>query len=164
MTTWPEPPDFGALLREHIDRVPAAARPAFLAGLERSAADRYRAWAEAAPEHAAVLLECASREDEIAELVAGLFPISDTDQALVDQHLPAAIALYYEVFGPYTVPEQLHLQSEAELQGAQAWVNMSGRIDDPAVRDVLARCSALEEESSRAVKDLLAGTAVGPQR
>ncbi len=157
MTTWPDVPQFGALLRSHIDSVPATARPAFLSGLERSAAARYRTWADAAPEHAEELLGCAAREDEIADLVAGLFPISADDQAAVDAALPAAVALYYEVFSPYDVTEQLYLQAEAELQGAQAWVQMAQAIDDPATREVLARCTALEQESSDVVKGLLAG-------
>lgn len=158
MRTWPDVPQFGALLRSHISSVSDAARPAFLSGLERSAAARYRTWAEAAPEHADALLGCAAREDEIADLVADLFPISPEDRAAVDQALPAAVALYYEVFAPYDVMEQLYLQSEAELQGAQAWVQMAEAIDDPATREVLARCTALEEESSHVVKELLAAS------
>ena len=120
MATLPTVPQFGALLRSHIASVPDAARPAFLSGLERSAAARYREWAEAAPEHAEVLLECAAREDEIADLIAGLFPVGADLQQAVDEALPAAVAVYYEVFAPYDVPDQLYLQSEAELQGAQA--------------------------------------------
>jgi hypothetical protein len=156
MHTSPEVPQFGALLRSHIDSVPASARAAFLAGLERSAAARYRTWADAAPEHADVLLGCADREDEIADLVIGLFPVSADDQSAVDAALPAAIAVYYDVFAPYSVADQLYLQSEAELQGAQAWVQMAGAVDDPGARDVLARCTALEQESARVVQGLLA--------
>jgi hypothetical protein len=151
----PAVPQFGALLRSHIASVPDAARPAFLSGLERSAAARYREWADAAPEHAEVLLDCAAREDEIAELVAALFPIGPDMQQAVDDALPAAVAVYYDVFAPYGVLDQLYLQSEAELQGAQAWVGIAG-VDDPATRDVLARCTALEQESAAAVKELLA--------
>ena len=40
MTTWPDVPDFGGLLRPHLDKVPASALPTFLAALERSAAAR----------------------------------------------------------------------------------------------------------------------------
>ena len=40
MPTMPAVPQFGALLRSHIASVPDAARPAFLSGLERSAAAR----------------------------------------------------------------------------------------------------------------------------
>ncbi|HUS41699.1 MAG TPA: hypothetical protein VMY16_03445 [Ilumatobacteraceae bacterium] len=156
MSTLPTVPQFGALLRSHIASVPDAARPAFLSGLERSAAARYREWADAAPEHSAVLLDCAAREDEIAELVAGLFPLHAEMQQAVDDALPAAVAVYYEVFAPYDVLDQLYLQSEAELQGAQAWVGIAAGIDDDATRDVLARCTALEQQSAAAVKDLLA--------
>jgi hypothetical protein len=158
VTTWPDVPQFGALLRSHIDSVPASARPAFLAGLERSAAARYRTWAEAAPEHAEALLGCADREDEIATLVAELFPLPADDQAAVNDALPAAVQVYYDVFAPYTVMEQLYLQSEAELQGAQAWVGMASQIEDDRAREVLAHCTALEEESSVVVKDLLAAS------
>ena len=157
MPTWPEVPQFGALLRSHISSVSDSARPAFLSGLERSAAARYRTWAEAAPEHADALLACAAREDEIADLVADLFPISPDDRAAVDEALPAAVELYYDVFAPYDVMEQLYLQSEAELHGARAWVQMAEAIDDPATCEVLARCTALEQESSHAVKELLVG-------
>ena len=156
MSPLPSVPQFGALLRSSIASVPDAARPAFLSGLERSAAARYREWADAAPEHSAVLLDCAAREDEIAELVAGLFPLDPEMQQAVDDALPAAVAVYYEVFAPYDVLDQLYLQSEAELQGAQAWVGIAAGIDDDATRDVLARCTALEQESAAAVKDLLA--------
>jgi hypothetical protein len=45
-------PKFGELLAPHLSRIPDAARPGALARLERSAAERYRGWAEALPEHA----------------------------------------------------------------------------------------------------------------
>jgi hypothetical protein len=155
MTTLPAVPQFGALLRSHITSVPDAARPAFLAGLERSAAARYREWAATAPEHSAVLLECAAREDEIADLVAGLFPVDAETQHAVDDALPAAVRVYYDVFAPYDVLDQLYLQSEAELQGAQAWVGIAAATDDADTRAVLARCTALEQQSADAVKELL---------
>ena len=40
-------PKFGELLAPHLSRIPDAARPGALARLERSAAERYRGWAEA---------------------------------------------------------------------------------------------------------------------
>ena len=156
MPALPTVPQFGALLRAHIASVPDTARPAFLSGLERSAAARYREWADAAPEHSVVLLECAAREDEIAELIAELFPVGPEVQRAVDDALPAAVAVYYDVFAPYDVLDQLYLQSEAELQGAQAWVGIAAGTNDPAAREVLARCTTLEQESAAAVKELLA--------
>ncbi len=154
----PEVPQFGALLRDHIQSVPAEAQPAFLAGLERSAAARYRRWAADVPRHAEALLGCAEREDEIADIVSGLFPVSADHQARIDEVLPAAVELYYEIFSPYTPIEQLYLQSEAEIQGSQAWVGLTERLGDAAsdhVRSELARCTELELASSRVVKDLL---------
>ncbi len=157
MSVLPEVPQFGALLRDHISSVPDTARPAYLSGLERSAAERYRQWAEQLPEYAEALQGCARREDEIAELIAELFPVSAELQQHVDESLPAAVALYYDVFAPHPPLHQLYLQSEAELQGAMAWVHMADAITDDAAREVLERCTALERESSVVVKELLDG-------
>lgn len=160
-TGLPEVPQFGQLLSSHIASVPDIARPAFLAGLERSAAARYRRWAEELPRHADVLLECSRREDEIADLVSSLFPIDPAVQAEVDAALPAAVQLYYEVFAPHPPLHQLYLQSEAELQGAMAWVHMVERLPDgdseqlAHVRETLAHCTELERASSVDVKQLL---------
>ncbi len=156
MADRPDVPQFGALLREHIQSVPAEANPAFLAGLERSAAQRYRDWVEAIPEWAEVLGDCARREDEIADIISARFPVSNEHQAQIDAALPAAIALYYDVFEPYSPEDQVYLQSEAEIQGSQAWVRMAeAGITDPDTLADLRRCTALELESSQAVKRLL---------
>jgi len=152
----PEVPNFGVLLAPAISALPEPARPALLCGLERAAARRYRRWAEQLPEHAATLVACADREDEIADSVAGLFPLGASDREAVDKALPEAIALYHQVFDPHAVLDQLYLQSEAELQGAAAWVNIAAGVEEDAARRTLARCSELEEQSSRALKELLA--------
>lgn len=157
MSEWPEVPQFGALLSEHIGSVPNAARPAFLSGLERSAARRYRAWAEEIPQFADELIGCADSEDEIARLIAEQFPVSPELQAQVDAALPAAIQVYYDVFAPHPPMHQLYLQSEAELQGAMAWVHMSDGIDDAETLEILERCTDLERQSSVVVKRLLDG-------
>ena len=156
MNKWPEVPQFGALLRDHIQSVPPEAQPAFLAGLERSAAERYRGWAEQLPDHADELLACAASEDRIADIVSGLFPIDEHLQAQVDAALPDAVALYYDVFAPYTPAEQLYLQSEAEIQGSQAWVRMSEQISDEPTLAALRECTELELQSSVAAKAILA--------
>jgi len=163
MSSRPEVPQFGALLRDHIQSVPPEAQPAFLAGLERSAAQRYRGWAEQLGDHAEALLDCAASEDRIADIVTDLFPISADQQALVDAKLPAAVELYYDVFAPYSPADQLYLQSEAELQGSQAWVRLSEAITDEAMLASLRECTELELQSSiaaKAVLDALEPTAV----
>lgn len=156
MADRPDVPQFGALLRAHIQSIPSEAQPAFLAGLERSAAQRYRDWADVLPAWADVLTDCARREDEIADIIAARFPASSEHQAMIDATLPAAIALYYDVFDPFDPTDQVYLQSEAEIQGSQAWVRLAeGGIDDPVTLADLRRCTALELESSHAVKQLL---------
>ncbi len=152
----PEVPNFGALLGPAITALPETARPALLCGLERAAAARYRAWATELPEQASTLLACAAREDEIADLVEELFPVDAVGREAVDEALPGAIAIYHEAFAKHPVLDQVYLQSEAELQGAAAWVGIASGIDDPATKAILARCSSLEEQSSIAAKAVLA--------
>ncbi len=156
MARRPDVPNFGELLAPAIGAVPAEGTPALLSGLERAAAGRYRAWAEALPRHAETLLACARREDEIADLVKGLFPVEPATQEAVDKALPDAIRIYLQAFSPHAIEDQLYLQAEAELQGAQAWAGIAAGVEDAAVKATLARCTQLEEESSRAVKALLA--------
>jgi hypothetical protein len=155
MTDRPDVPQFGALLRDHIQSVAPEAQPAFLAGLERSAATRYRQWAEVLPEWSGELLECARREDEIADIVSELFPVRAEQQASIDVVLPDAITLYYDIFAPFDPVDQVYLQSEAEIQGSMAWVRLSVDITDATILEQLARCTELELESSRAIKRLL---------
>ena len=76
-------------------------------------------------------------------------------QAQVDTALPGAVALYYDVFAPYTPAEQLYLQSEAEIQGSQAWVRMSEQISDEPTLAALRECTELELQSSVAAKAIL---------
>jgi hypothetical protein len=111
---------------------------------------------EVLPHWAGVLDGCARREDEIADIISARFPVSSDHQAQINAALPAAVALYYDVFAPFSPEDQVYLQSEAEIQGSQAWVRMGDSgITDPDTLADLARCTALELESSRAVKQLL---------
>ena len=47
-------------------------------------------------------------------------------------------------------------QSEAEIQGSQAWVRLAEGIDDVTVTEALRECTELELESSVVVKEILA--------
>jgi hypothetical protein len=149
-------PQFGALLAPVLAQVPGAARPRFLAMLERIAADRYRAWAAAAdPRHRDVLLACAAGEDEIADRIDAAFRCDDATLDELRALLPQAEEIYLAAFEGRTVMDQIRIQAGAELQGALAWVHIAERLDEsPAseqLRDVLAACSALEEHSSHLV-------------
>ena len=152
-----EIPNFGELLGPFISAVPATAVPGFLARLERFAAQRYREWAESYPGNGRdELLACAAREEEIANRAEVLFPLSPAELAKVNEELPAAVEAYRAVFRDLPVREQLWIQAGAELQGAEAWRSIGAQHADTAVRKALQECSALEEESSAAVRKLLA--------
>ena len=155
MSDWPAIPSFAEVLAPHITSIPPEGQAAFLSALERAAAARYREWAVALPDHASALEACAAREEQIAELVSDLFPLSPDAQTAVDAALPGAVATFLEVFEAHPILHQLYIQSEAELQGAQAWVGIASQVENAQTRETLARCTALEEQSSRALKELL---------
>jgi hypothetical protein len=151
-----EIPNFGALLAPAISSVSEAARPGLLARLERGAADRYRMWVEAEPTAAEVLKACAAREDEIADVVDGLFPLSDADLPIVEKAVPLARELYYEAFAGKSVLDQWRIQANAERQGAMAWRGIASQTEDESTCRELERCSALEEQSADALDGLIA--------
>lgn len=141
-----EIPNFGELLAEHLGAVPPEAYPYLLSQLERTAAARYRGWAEEVPEHREDLLACAAREDEIADRVEALFPPSDEHRALVADIIPRAKDTYYAAFEPYTPAEQMTIQANAERQGANAWQTLKAAYPDHA--EALDALSAIELASA----------------
>jgi hypothetical protein len=152
-----DPPDFGRLLRPHIETVAEPARPRFLARLERGAAERYRIWAaEAAAEAvAAGLLACARREEEIAERVERRFPADAAQQQQIEAALPGARDAYIAVFENLPLREQLRIQANAERQGAAAWRALAAGNSAARLRDELHACAGLEEESALFLEKLL---------
>ncbi len=146
-------PNFGEVLSEHLSGVPNEAYPYLLSQLERTAADRYRGWAEAVPEHKDGLLACAAREDEIANRVEAMFPPSDEHRAQVNAMIPAAKKTYYAVFEGYTPLEQMTIQAKAEEQGAGAWQNLKQAYPDQS--EAFDQLSALELESAAYLNTLL---------
>ena len=141
-----EIPKFGELLAEHLGGVPAEAYPFLLSQLERTAADRYRQWAEQVPSHSEGISKCADREDEIANRVEAMFPPSDEHRALVMEIIPKARATYYSAFEPYTPVEQMTIQANAERQGANAWQTLKGAYPERAAE--LDALSKIELESA----------------
>ena len=125
-------PNFGELLAEHLGGVPAEAYPYLLSQLERTAAARYRLWADEVPSQREGLLRCAEREDEIADRVEAMFPPSGEHRELVAQIIPKAKETYYAAFEPYTPIEQMTIQANAERQGALAWQTLKSAYPDKA--------------------------------
>lgn len=139
-------PNFAELLAEHLGGVPAEAYPYLLSQLERTAAERYRQWAEDVPSHRDGILQCAAREDEIADRVEAMFPPSAEHRALVSEIIPKAKATYYSAFEPYTPAEQMTIQANAERQGANAWQMLKAAYPDRA--DELDQLSQIELASA----------------
>ncbi len=146
-------PNFGELLAEHLGAVPAEAYPYLLSQLERTAAARYREWAEQVPDHQAGILACAAREDDIADRVEALFPPSDEHRALVADIIPKAKSTYYAAFEPYTAVEQMTIQANAERQGANAWQNLKAAY--PQHAQAMDELSAIESASADYLDELL---------
>ena len=67
------------------------------------------------------LLACADREDDIANRVDALFPISEEHQPLVDEIVPLAIETFLGVYSGLSSIQQITIQANAERQGASAW-------------------------------------------
>ena len=149
-------PNFGELLAEYISSVPENAVPAFLARLERTAAERYRMWAKAVPEHADGLLSCAAREDDIADRAEQIYPATAPQQiAAMDRAIVPARDAYYQVFANLTPIEQMTIQANAERQGAAAWRAMIDAEGDEVIRASLEQMALIEEASADYLDSLL---------
>lgn len=146
-------PQFGELLAPYLSAVPPEAFPFLLSELERTAAARYREWAQQIPKYKEGLMKCAAAEDEIADRAAALFPASQEHQNLVATIIPDAKATYYAAFEPYHPAEQVYIQSKAERQGAGAWQSLKEAY--PEKGDALNALSALELESAEYLDGIL---------
>jgi hypothetical protein len=148
-----EIPNFGELLAEHLSGVPAEAYPYLLSQLERTAADRYRTWADHIPEHREGILKCAASEDEIADRVEAMFPPSAEHRELVASIIPNAKTTYYKAFENYTPVQQMTIQANAERQGANAWQSLKAMYPDQSY--ALDELSAIELGSADYLDELL---------
>lgn len=113
-------------------------------------------WADAIPEHSEGLLQCATREDEIARRVEVLYPAPRADQQeAIKSAITPARDTYYEVFAKYTPIEQMAIQANAERQGAAAWRGMIDANNDGALNAELEDIAQIEEVSADYLDGLL---------
>jgi hypothetical protein len=146
-------PNFGELLAEHLGNLPAEALPVLLANLERGAAERYRQWAAELTEFSDDILASADREDDIANRVEQLFPLSDKHQEIVDSIVPQAKKTYLSVFEGLTVIQQITIQANAERQGAAAWRGLAEAY--PQFSAQLEQLALTEETNADQLDSLL---------
>ena len=94
--------------------------PLMLASLERMAAKKYRAWAGSATNvvEARGLLECAAREEAIADFIEALDENSNTRLEALQGGISQAQSLYDAVLDGQDKKEQFRRQAAGELGGA----------------------------------------------
>ena len=156
MSSPAELPDIAEALAGLLQRVPPTERPLLVALAERLAAERYRAWAREVtkPADSAALLACAEREEEIARRVEALSPESASMQRDLVARNPDLLEINQSLFAPYSLDQQLVLQSRGERLGAATWRSFARHEQSVERRDVFLSCALLEEESATVLESL----------
>jgi len=141
-------PDLAEVLGRVLQRVPLEQQPLLVALAERLAAERYRGWAEEDGAHAAGLLECAAREEEIARRVEALHPDHESTTRELVARNPDLLEINRSLFAGRPLADQLALQARGERLGAATWRAFARALSDPARRDAFLACALLEEKSA----------------
>lgn len=91
-----------------------------LAVLERVAADQYRRWAdEVGDEHRAGILECAAREEKVAEVLEAAAPNATATAAALGERFPDLGARYAALLEGRSLVEQFAIQAKGERAGGE---------------------------------------------
>lgn len=149
-------PNISAVLGPVLQRIPSDVRPLVIAAAERSAAKRYRGWADQVTDPAMQqsLKACADREDEVARLIEALFPNAEEKQKELLLLTPELTDSRNSLFAPFTLQQQFTLQAQGERIGAGTWRSYAER-SEPSVRDVYLKCAKLEEESAEYLESIV---------
>jgi hypothetical protein len=153
-------PNIGEVLAPILGRVAREQQPLLIALAERRAAERYRGWATESAEQGrrSRLLECAEREERIAERVEALYPDADAIQRRIVADNPDLETVNRTLFASRPVEEQFTIQAQGERLGAATWRAFARAADRAEVRDTFLACATLEEESAVVLEAILAGT------
>lgn len=132
--------------------------PMAVAMIERIAAQQYRAWADGAddPIERAGLIACADREDEIAAFIESIDPDAASRVAELNARFPDLQERYDSVLAGRSREEQLRIQSEGELGGAD-YMRQFAEATDGAVSARFASLAFCEEANSKFLAALLGG-------
>jgi len=149
-------PNVADILAPILARVPRELQPLLLAIAERMAADRYRFWASQMTDlqQRADLLECATREEEIAKRIEKLYPDASTSVAEIRGKSPDLVEINRNVFEGRPLREQFTIQAQGERLGAATWRAFAQNATGEAISVFLA-CADLEEESARVLEALV---------
>jgi hypothetical protein len=130
--------------------------PFILAILERIAAEKYRGWAEGStdPVEREGLLACAAREDEIADFIESLNADSEIRVSELHGRFPDLRERYDSVMEGRSRQEQLRIQSEGELGGAD-YMRQFADATAGAISARFASLAMCEEANSRFLSELI---------
>ena len=145
-----ELPEIGHALAPVLAAVPRDRQPLLIATAERLAAARYREWAAATHDETfkRELLECATREEDIATRVEGLYPdAAAIQQALLGAH-PEVQEINRTLFAGRPLPDQFTIQARGERLGAATWRAFARHATDQTARETFLACALLEEASA----------------
>jgi hypothetical protein len=139
-----------------VSQISEAEIPMFIAILERIAASNYRSWADSATDHVERdgLLACEAREIEIAAFIESIYPDPNATIAAITEKLPDLKALYGSVLAGRSRQEQLRIQSEAELGGAD-FMRQFAAANTGAIAARFISLAACEESNSHFLAALL---------
>ncbi len=131
--------------------------PMLIAMLERLASERYRTWAASAQEpiERDGLLACAQREVEIAEFIESLEPDAASRIAALNKRFGDLDARYESVMAGRNRTQQLKIQSEGELGGAD-YMRQFAAANQGAVAARFASLACCEEANARYLSALIA--------
>jgi hypothetical protein len=157
MTSKTELPDVAEILGPVLARVPLEEQPLLMAIAERMAAERYRTWSREISDSSRerLLLECADREEEIAQRVEALHPEAKGVQETIVAQNPDLVEINRSLFADRPLADQFTIQSRGERVGAATWRSFAGKEIRPEVREVLLICAGLEEENARVLESFL---------
>ena len=139
-----------------VPEVPEADIPMLIAALERIAAGKYRGWAESSadPVERDGLAACEAREIEIAEFIESLYPDPQSTIDGLNARFPDLQARYDAVMDGRPRAEQLRIQSEGELGGAD-FMQQFAAANTGAVAARFTSLAACEEANSKFLAALL---------
>jgi bacterioferritin (cytochrome b1) len=151
-------PSVGEAIAPILARVAREEQPLLIAYAERLAAERYRGWARAeGAAHAARLLACAAREEEIARRVEALHADAALRQRRLLAEHPGLLEVNRGLFAGRAWAEQLAIQAAGERLGAATWRSFARKAEDTRSREALLACAELEEASARVLEEILDG-------
>lgn len=140
-----------------VPNVPEGDIPMMIAILERIAASKYVGWADSAEDEVERqgLLACEAREIEIAEFIESLYPNAQATIDELNKNFPDLQERYDAVMEGRTRSDQLRVQSEGELGGAD-FMQQFAAANSGAVAARFTSLAACEEANSKFLAALLA--------